>query len=276
MPPDLSDTVRAAKAGDEAAFRLLYREVQPGLLRYLTALVGPDAEDVASEAWLQISRDLRSFDGGPAFRAWAATIARNRALDHLRQRHRRPAQLVPAADLVGLPGDDDTAERAGEQIATDAAIALIATLPPTEAEAVLLRTVVGLDAKAAGRVLGKRPGAVRIAAHRGLRRLARMLEQSDPPGPSVSTRSDERPRSDERGNRPDPNALAENAASTGRAGRTESLARYRPARSAGRFDTRPVPTGLAGSTSTGPVLTPRAGWINDVPAPGGLDGARWE
>ncbi|MGW5234218.1 sigma factor-like helix-turn-helix DNA-binding protein, partial [Streptomyces nodosus] len=40
---------------------------------------------------------------------------------------------------------------------------------------VLLRVVVGLDAPAAARVLGKRPGAVRTAAHRGLRRLAREL-----------------------------------------------------------------------------------------------------
>lgn len=185
MPADLTEAVRAAQTGDEEAFRSLYRAVQPGLLRYLTALVGADAEDVASETWLQISRDLRSFEGGPAFRAWAATIARNRALDHLRHHSRRPAQPVPAATLIDLPSGDDTAERADEQIATDAAIALIATLPQTEAEAVLLRTVVGLDAKAAGRVLGKRAGAVRIAAHRGLRRLARMLEQTEPPDPQT-------------------------------------------------------------------------------------------
>ena len=41
---------------DEDAFRVLYRTVQPGLLRYLRVLVGDDAEDVASEAWLQIAR----------------------------------------------------------------------------------------------------------------------------------------------------------------------------------------------------------------------------
>ena len=56
---------------------------------------------------------------------------------------------------------------------------LIATLPPDQAEAVLLRVVVGLDAASAGRVLGKRPGAVRTAAHRGLRRLAELLERRE-------------------------------------------------------------------------------------------------
>jgi RNA polymerase sigma-70 factor (ECF subfamily) len=177
---DLSETVQAAQAGDEQAFRLVYRTVQPVLLRYLTALVGADAEDVASETWLQIARDLGSFDGGPGFRAWAATIARNRAMDHLRHRRRRPTLSVPLDALAELPAPDDTAERAGEGIATESALALIATLPKTEAEAVLLRSVIGLDTESAARMLGKRPGAVRVAAHRGLRRLARMLEHDDP------------------------------------------------------------------------------------------------
>ncbi|MFC4110567.1 RNA polymerase sigma factor [Micromonospora zhanjiangensis] len=184
---DLSESVRAAQAGDENAFRLIYRAVQPGLLRYLTALVGADAEDVASETWLQIARDLRSFDGGQGFRAWAVTIARNRAMDHLRYRRRRPATSVPVDALAELPARDDTAERAGEGIATASALALIATLPKTEAEAVLLRSVVGLDAESVARVLGKRPGAVRVAAHRGLRRLARMLEHDDPLGSDRTT-----------------------------------------------------------------------------------------
>jgi len=44
---------------------------------------------------------------------------------------------------------------------------------------VLLRTVLGLDAARAAAVLGKRPGAVRTAAHRGLRTLAHHLERRD-------------------------------------------------------------------------------------------------
>ena len=60
-PTDLSPALAAARDGDEQAFRVLYRAVQPGILRYLYALVGDDAEDVASETWLQIARDLRSY-----------------------------------------------------------------------------------------------------------------------------------------------------------------------------------------------------------------------
>lgn len=179
MPVDLSSAVRAAQGGDEDAFRLVYRALQPGLLRYLTALVGAEAEDVASETWLQIARDLHTFSGGNNFPAWATRIARNRALDHLRHQRRRPAQPVPVEELSGLPAGEDTAERASEGLGTDVAVALIATLPRMEAEAVLLRTVVGLDAESAARVLGKRPGAVRTATHRGLRRLAKLLGRDD-------------------------------------------------------------------------------------------------
>jgi RNA polymerase sigma-70 factor (ECF subfamily) len=181
-PNDLAAAVRSAQDGDEEAFRLLYRTLQPGLLRYLTVLVGADAEDVASETWLQIARDLHSFAGDPGFRAWATRIARNRALDHLRRQRRRPALPVPVEALADLPAAEDTADRADEGLGTDAAIALIASLPRTEAEAVLLRAVIGLDAESTARVLGKRPGAVRTATHRGLRRLARLLAQEAAPG----------------------------------------------------------------------------------------------
>ncbi|TDC68468.1 RNA polymerase sigma factor [Micromonospora sp. KC606] len=183
MTGELTEAVVAAQAGDEGAFRYLYRSLQPGLLRYLTVLVGPDAEDVASETWLQISRDLPRFTGGE-FRAWTVTIARNRAMDHLRRQRRRPALTVPVQALSEVAGGVDTAERAGETIGTEAALALIATLPPREAEAVLLRAVIGLDAETAGRVLGRRAGAVRTAAHRGLRRLAVLLDRRDASRPA--------------------------------------------------------------------------------------------
>jgi RNA polymerase sigma-70 factor (ECF subfamily) len=171
--------VLRAQQGDEAAFRILYRDVQPRLLRYLHTLVGADAEDVASDAWLQIARDLRGFQGdGDGFRGWAATIARNRALDHLRWTRRRPAEATPMEVLTELAGGDDPARLALDTLSTDAAVKLISSLPRNQAEAVMLRVVVGLDAEDAGRVLGKRAGAIRTAAYRGLRSLAKRLEKT--------------------------------------------------------------------------------------------------
>jgi RNA polymerase sigma-70 factor (ECF subfamily) len=178
---DLPAAVRAARGGDEAAFRLLYREVQPGLLRYLRGLVGgEDAEDLASETWLQIARDIRTFrdDGAGGFRGWAATIARHRALDHVRRMQRRPATGLSADLLADLPDRTDTAEQAITHATTNATVELIATLPRDQAEAVLLRVVLGLDAQAVAAVMGKRPGAVRTAVWRGLRKLGERLEET--------------------------------------------------------------------------------------------------
>lgn len=187
---ELTAAVRAAQDGDETAFRTVYRTVHPRLLGYVRTLVGdPDAEDVTSEAWLQIARDLERFTGdADRFRGWAARIARNRALDHIRMRGRRPAIGGDETELTGRAAESDTADEAIEALATDGTFSLISRLPQDQAEAVVLRVVVGLDAKTAAETLGKRPGAVRTAAHRGLKRLAELLgedPEADPESAGV-------------------------------------------------------------------------------------------
>lgn len=174
---ELTAAVLAAQDGDEDAFRTVYRAVHPRLLGYIRTLVGEaEAEDVASESWLQIARDLDRFSGdADRFRGWAARIARNRALDHLRMRGRRPAVGGDETELTDKPAESDTADEAMESLATGHTMHLISQLPQDQAEAVILRVVVGLDAKSAAKTLGKRPGAVRTAAHRGLKRLAELM-----------------------------------------------------------------------------------------------------
>jgi RNA polymerase sigma-70 factor (ECF subfamily) len=174
----LDDAVQRRRAGDTEAFRTVYRAVQPPLLRYLEVLVGrDDAEDVASEPWGQAVRDLNRFSGdADGFRAWVTTIGRHRALDLLRARSRR---IRVDQDLTGVDVADqmDLEVRVAEVLTTEAAIDVIRALPRDQAEAVMLRAVMGLDAKTAGAVLGKRPGAVRSAAQRGLRSLERTLDR---------------------------------------------------------------------------------------------------
>ncbi|WP_330339348.1 RNA polymerase sigma factor [Streptomyces sp. NBC_00557] len=173
---ELGAAVARAQDGDETAFAIAYRIVQPGLLGYLRGIVGDDAEDVASDAWLEIARTLGRFKGdGAGFRGWTATIARHRALDHLRRQRVRPRAGGTEQDVLDLAGPHSTHEQALESLSTERALELVRGLPRDQAEAVLLRVVVGLDGPAAARVLGKRPGAVRTAAHRGLKRLARQL-----------------------------------------------------------------------------------------------------
>lgn len=176
MIDDPDATLAAAIRGDEAAFVALYRQTQPRLRRYAWTLVGQDADDVTADAWLQIARDLRSFPGdADGFRAWTARIVRNRAMDHVRAKRRRPVDLTDAEALLDTV-DSDAADDALTRLATGRALAEIAKLPRDQAEAVLLRVVVGLDSARAGEVLGKSAVAVRVAAHRGLKTLAKRIQ----------------------------------------------------------------------------------------------------
>ncbi|RNL62401.1 RNA polymerase sigma factor [Nocardioides marmoriginsengisoli] len=176
--------------GDDEAFRIMYRSIQPRLVRYLSALVGQnDAEDVSSDTWAHVCRDLAKFSGdADGFRGWVTTIGRHRALDHLRTKGRRPVTAGPIEDFPDRPTLEDVESAVAEILSTADAIELIGSLPPEQAEAVLLRAVMGLDAKAAGKILGRSPGAVRTAAYRGLRTLAKRAARppGDKSGPSTA------------------------------------------------------------------------------------------
>jgi RNA polymerase sigma-70 factor (ECF subfamily) len=74
-----------------------------------------------------------------------------------------------------LPLSPDAADVAMERSSTRSVLALVAQLPALQAEVILLRVVAGLDNEAVARLMGSSPGAVRVAAHRGLRRLAQIL-----------------------------------------------------------------------------------------------------
>jgi RNA polymerase sigma-70 factor, ECF subfamily len=172
-------TLASAQAGDEAAFACIFRDVQPALLRYLR-MIAPDPDDVAGDTWLQVVAGLGRFRGDEqAFRAWLFTIARHRAADAGRTRVRRPAVPLDLNDAAQQQlTSPDAADQALEAASTRAAIALIASLPQDQAEIIMLRVVVGLEAGDVARIVGKTPGAVRVAAHRGLRRLARQADRA--------------------------------------------------------------------------------------------------
>ena len=174
-----SVTLTSAQGGDETAFACLFRDVQPALLRYLHVIT-PEAEDVAGETWLQVVKGLPRFRGGEeAFRAWLFTIARHRAVDAGRSRSRRSdVPLAVTDEVTGQPMAPDAAELALEAIATRSVVALIKTLPRDHAEIIMLRVVAGLEAADVARIVGKTPGAVRVTAHRALRRLAEVAERA--------------------------------------------------------------------------------------------------
>jgi RNA polymerase sigma-70 factor (ECF subfamily) len=176
LGPEFPEVMRAAAGGDEAAFARLWRDSQPPLLRYLRVVTSEAAEDVASEVWLEVSRRLARFRGSEGeFRAWLFTTARRRVIDLRRYTARHPVLLAGDPGELERRAPDDTAGAALERMSTNAALDLIASLPREQAEIIVLRAVVGLDVAQVARIVGKRPGAVRVAAHRGLRALAARL-----------------------------------------------------------------------------------------------------
>lgn len=172
--PALDQALDRARTGDEVGFAELWRALHPPLLRYLTVRGDEAPDDIAAETWLQVVRDLRRFQGGAQeFRAWLFTVARHRAVDQGRARAARPA--VPVAEPTDLRATSaPSAEHlVVEREGTARALALVATLPPDQAEMVMLRVVAGLDVADVAELVGKKPGAVRVAVHRALKSLSR-------------------------------------------------------------------------------------------------------
>ncbi len=173
---DFAARLAAAQRGSEEAFAVLWRDANPALLRYLRVVAPEHAEDIAAEAWVQVVRGLPRFTGDEgAWRAWLFTTARRRLLDQARLRKRHPAEPLDEISAAEVPRTADAEQLALENIATEAAMALLSQLPEQQAEVILLRVVAGLDTEVVAEMLGRSPGAVRVAAHRGLKKLAALL-----------------------------------------------------------------------------------------------------
>ena len=99
--------VGQATAGDRRAFDLLYRRWHPRLLRLASRLTGhaDQAQDVLQEAALTIARDIHKLQEPSKFSAWAYTIIRRRAADHInkavqqRKQQRCPMMIWLCAKL---------------------------------------------------------------------------------------------------------------------------------------------------------------------------------
>ena len=165
-----------AQAGAPWALTILYTELHPRVLRYLSVREPAEAEDLASEVWLDVAAGIGRFRGNEdGFRAWVFTIARRRLLDHRRRASVRREKPVPL-DLLG--GDRGIGNAEGDALASieaDAALALITTLPPDQCDVVLLRVIGDLSVADVAKILGKRPGAIRALQYRALKQLAQIL-----------------------------------------------------------------------------------------------------
>ena len=176
--PDLRELVEAARAGDLGAWEELYESLYPRLLAYARRQIGPDAApDAVSEAMVRALSGLARFRWkGAGFEAWLFRILRHVVVDHHR-RNGRDRRVRPS-DLRDLHEDDS-----GDALLADeearAVRAAFLRLAPADQELLHLRVVVGLTSEEAAEVLGKRPGAVRMAQARSLQRLRALLADED-------------------------------------------------------------------------------------------------
>ena len=174
-----AETLAGAQDGEEQAVTALWRAHHPRLLRVLASRhPADDVDDLASEVWLRVTGSWHRFVGNESdFRAWFFTIAHSVSVDSYRRSSR--CRETPTDDLFEecrAGTVDDTEVGAQESLGTSRAIALLARLPREQSEAVALRVIAGLDAERVAEIMGKRPGNVRVLQHRGLRRLAELLE----------------------------------------------------------------------------------------------------
>ena len=171
---DFDSVLVAAQEGGEWAFAVLYRDLNPRLVRYLGAKAPGMGDDLAAETWLAAARNLGTFQGNEAaFSGWLYTIARRRLVQHWRDSARRPVTPSDPESFADQQASDDPAtEGMAALSARETARVIAAALPSDQADVVLLRMLAGLDVDQVAEILGKRPGTVRVLQHRALKRLA--------------------------------------------------------------------------------------------------------
>jgi RNA polymerase sigma factor (sigma-70 family) len=169
--------VIAAQEGAEWAWQRIHRELAGPMEGYLRARGAREPEDLVGETFVHLARGIGRFEGGwSEFRSWAFVVAHHRLIDERRRLGRRPVMADDAA-LADRPSADDPEGEALGRLGTDAVRRILSLLTPAQQDVLALRVIAGLTADETARVLGKKPGAVRVMQHRALERLRKTLEQ---------------------------------------------------------------------------------------------------
>jgi RNA polymerase sigma-70 factor, ECF subfamily len=135
-----------------------------------------EAQDVTQEAFLRALRSLPAYrQTGAPFRAYLATITRNLIRDGWRRRQPRLVDLDNASELASDDlGPELQMIRIDEQQRLRAALSTLASDHQT---VLRLRIMDGLSAADAGRVMGRKPDAIRQLQHRALVALRNALAE---------------------------------------------------------------------------------------------------
>jgi RNA polymerase sigma-70 factor (ECF subfamily) len=184
--------LESARQGSEAAWQEIYDGLAPVVLGYLRANGAPDPEDILSEVFLQVARDIPRFDGEePGFRSWVFTIAHHRLIDARRHSARRPVELS-AEPPEPRERADDAADEALARLGVEDVRRVLETISDEQRAVLLLRVVGDLSIEDVAKAVGKRPGAVKALQRRGLaavkRELAKRAAADDAMARDIATR----------------------------------------------------------------------------------------
>jgi RNA polymerase sigma-70 factor (ECF subfamily) len=188
-PTEFADALRAARRGDDAAWRVLYLGHASPVLGYLRAQRAPSPEDLLGEVWLQAVRDLQRFEGDETgFRAWLLTIAHHRLLDARRASSRRPSEV--SADSPGGDPVNEHEAAPGAQLEAEQELGrLLDGLPERQRSVLYLRYVLDLPQHDVARIMGVSTPAMKMIqarATKALERRVRELDREDRALPSTS------------------------------------------------------------------------------------------
>jgi RNA polymerase sigma-70 factor (ECF subfamily) len=183
----LDDTslMSLVSSGNVQAFETLVTRHEANMRRYLQRMVGDEnAADLCQETFVQIWQRRENYRESGKFKVMLYTIARRKALSHLRWR--RVRSVFQAAETA-REKDQPTVREAGDleqllQIERNQQLnCQLQKLPKKLREAVVLHYAEGLDYQAISDVTGEPLGTLRARAHRGLaqlrERLARLEEK---------------------------------------------------------------------------------------------------
>ena len=169
----------SAKLGDHVAFTAIWHELNPRVSRFVqfkTYGSRIDYEDVVSETWLGVAKDIRKFNGDfKELTSWIFTIARNRIVDAARKRDRSIVSSDLQDEAYWLPSSTDLESDFQAAEGVQEIVGLINQLPPAQAEVVLLRVVSDLTVEETAKILKKSANSVRVLSHRGLESLREMI-----------------------------------------------------------------------------------------------------
>jgi len=180
--PDFDELLREVKLGRPSAWDRCYRWLAPAVAGYLRMQGGREVEDLTSEVFLAIFRNIESFTGTEAnFRSWVFVIAHRRLQDERRRRFRKPPpEPMTEPDVPAEPAGDAEQE-AFRAFAADRVKDVCARLAPDQREVLLLRILGDLTVEQVAEVLGKSAGAVKQLQRRGFEAVRRLLEREGVP-----------------------------------------------------------------------------------------------